>query len=40
MQLPARDLMLQLPARLSLGLAELPEGLVCWVCVALGHGVL
>jgi len=39
-QLPARDAMSQLPARLTFGLAELPEGLVCWVCVALAHGVL
>ena len=37
-KLPARGLMLQLPARVTIGLAELREGLVCWMCVALMHG--
>ena len=32
--------MTKLPARLTLGLAELPEDLVCWVSVALAHGAL
>ena len=32
--------MSQLAASLTLGLAELPEGLVCWVCAALAHGLL
>ena len=32
--------MLRLPARLTFGLAELPEGLVCSVCVALAYAVL
>ncbi len=40
MKLPARDPMSQLPARLAFGLAELPEDLVRWVCVALAHRVL
>ena len=40
MKLPARDRMPQLPARLTFGLAELPENFVCWVSVALAHGVL
>ena len=31
---------MKLPARLTFGLAELPEDLVCWVCVALAHGTL
>ncbi len=40
MKLPAGDSMPQLPARLTFGLAELPEDLICWVSVALAHGVL
>ena len=40
MKLPARDSMPQLLARLTLGLAALPEDLVGWVSVALAHGVL
>ena len=40
MKLLARDPMSQLAARLTFGLAKLPEDLVCWVCVALAHGAL
>ena len=41
-KLPARDPMLQLLARQTFGLAELPADLVGWMSVALahGHGVL
>ena len=40
MKLPAGDPMLQLTARLTLGHAELPEHLECWVCVISAHGAL
>ncbi len=32
--------MSHLPAMLTFGLAELHEGLVCWVYVAVAHGAL
>ena len=40
MKLPARGPMSQLPARVTFGLAELREGLACWICVALVHGAM